>query len=102
MPPDQGRIALGKHHCARVLDCGGCWKSWRGKCLHKSLLSCLGGDRQARAARAFAARAANHDGSGLCGSRRQARNFEAVRDFLREESCHVWVYAAASQQSFQS
>ena len=75
-------------------------KSWRGKCLQKSLIACCGGDRQVRAARVFGTRAANHVGSGLCGSRRQARNFEVVREFLHEEQGHVWVYAAASQRSF--
>jgi len=95
-----GSVALRKNHGARVPDCGGCLKSWRGKCLQKSLIACCGGDRQVRAARVFGTRAANHVGSGVCGSRRQARNFEVVREFLYEEQGHVWVYAAASQRSF--
>ena len=39
----------------------------------------------------------NGDGAGLCGTRREARNFFAVEEVLRRERRFVWVVEAATK-----
>ena len=82
-------------HC-QVVDVGSRLGRWRQKCLQAAVCSLSLDPMSSRLRARFLLCCANHDASGLCGSLREAQNFVAVQDALRQENAYVWVVSAFS------